>query len=134
MITVEVVVAHLSSLPYAVKVLENDVPDLTSTTIYVSYATIAPQHVPNPLDSMLYNQHGEDLFQTFDIHIVSTISNFSAIWSDIYKLTFGWNPTTGEINDSGFVKGEGGKIGMSNGYMHWIDRWMISFPTLNVAL
>ena len=48
MITVEVVVAYLSSLPCAVKVLENDVPDLTFTTIYVSYATIAPQHFRTP--------------------------------------------------------------------------------------
>ena len=134
MIAVEILVTKLAALSYSVEGAREDVPDLGQTTIYISYATIAPQHIPNPLDNMLLNRRGEDLFQSFDIQIVCPSAEFPVIWSAIYKLMYGWNPTSKEVNAAGFIKGEGGKLGMSNGYMHWVDRWYISFPTLNVAL
>jgi hypothetical protein len=134
MIEIQTLISKLIISNYEITEARETIPDLEFKKIYISYATIAPIRVINPIDNMILNQHGEDLVQTFDIQIVCPTIDFSSVWSSIYSQLYGWNPTSNEVNASGFVKGEGGKLGIVNGNLHWVDRWMISFPTLNVAL
>ena len=138
MIEVQAVVDQISknliSKDYLVAIAREQIPDLDVKAVYVAYATITPQKLPNPFDNALLNYHAENMLQSFDITFVTPVSDFISIWTDVFKTLNRWEPLSSEYNATGFIKAEGGKIGLANGNIHWLDRWMYAFPTVNVNL
>lgn len=121
-----------STTTLVVSEAKENIPDLEGEGVYITYGTIAPKNIPNPLDEVLFENYGENLIQTFDVQIVTSLENFVAIWKTIFVSLNGYNPAPVNYNSAGLIKGEGGKLGISNGYIHWVDRWYISFPTLEI--
>lgn len=106
----------------------------SSHRIYVGYSGITSKDPTAPIEHDLYNLHGEDLVQSFDIQINCLHSNFHTVWVEIYKKLIGWNPYPNlPVNITSFTYAEGGPMGLANGELFWIDRWRIGFPTTNVV-
>lgn len=140
MIPVSTVITRIETLgaSYIVSEAQNREPvyENVSTThrIYVGYAGISSKDPNAPIEKDLYNQHGEDLVQSFDIQINCLNSNFQSVWVAIYQKLVGWHPYTLPANVTGFTYAEGGPMGLVEGNIFWVDRWRIGFPTTNVVL
>lgn len=106
----------------------------TLPVIYVGYANIDSKNPSIPLESTIFNSHGEDLVQTFEVQIVSELASFRTIWINVYKSLIGVNPVAAEANRTGFTYAQGGVMGLSNGLLWHLDRWKIGFPTVNVVI
>lgn len=102
--------------------------------IYVGYHKLNSKNPTVPIEHDLFNQHGEDLVQTFELQIVCEIRNFSTIWKNIYKTLIGWHPDIVELQHTGMTYSEGGVMGLENSRLWHIDRWKIGFPTVNVDM
>lgn len=102
--------------------------------IYVGYYAIDSKNPTIPIEHDLFNQHGEDLVQTFEIQIDCMIEDFEKVWKDIYKSIIGWTPDIQERQHTGFTYAQGGVMGLENSRLWWLDRWKVGFPTTNVEL
>lgn len=102
--------------------------------IYVGYATIDSMDANTPTATGYFLHHGEDLIQSFDIHICTTVANFRTVWINTYRALIGYNPNTLAKNTSGLSYSQGGLMGLEDSKMWWMDRWRINFPTTNVEI
>ena len=102
--------------------------------IYVGYATIDSKDPTTPTATGYFEFHGEDLIQSFDIHICTTVTNFRTVWINTFKALVGYNPNTLAKNTSGLTYAQGGLMGLEDAKMWWMDRWRINFPTTNVEI
>lgn len=137
MIDVNILISKLQAeTTYTVELARVREPELQEITdlpiIYIGYATVDSKNPTSPIEHDLYNLHGEDLVQSFDIQIVCRAENLPTIWKNIYSKLIGYNPTPNENMHSGFTYSQGGVMGLANGNLWWIDRWKIGFPTVNV--
>lgn len=121
---------------FTVEASRNKEPDLQELVnlpiIFVGYASVDSIDPSVPTNHDLYNMHGEDLAQTFDVQIVCQIQDLPTIWKTVYTSLIGFNPQEGQQIHTGFTYAQGGVIGLSNGKLWHVDRWRIDFPTLNV--
>lgn len=98
--------------------------------IYVGFATIESLHPNLPIEKNVFNTHGENLIQSFDISIVCLEQDLTATWIKVYKSLIGKNPNPAERMRTGLTYAQGGKAAISNGKIWHVDRWRIGFPTL----
>jgi hypothetical protein len=121
---------------FKVEAARNKEPDLQELNelpiIFIGYATIDSRDPSIPTGHDLYNMHGEDLAQSFDVQIVCQIQDLPTVWKAVYTSLIGFNPAEGQQIHTGFTYSQGGVMGLSNGKLWHIDRWRIDFPTLNV--
>ncbi len=99
--------------------------------IYVGYSSI-DSRIPNGLQVYTFlDLHGEELTQSFDIHIVCNKEELPQLFKDTHKALVGKIPS-GTIVDGTTVLNfaQGGLIGKNNGTVHWLNRYRIGFPTL----
>lgn len=99
--------------------------------IYVGYASI-DSRVPSGLQSYSFlDLHGEELTQSFDIHIVCNKEDLPQIFKDVHTALVGKIPV-GVADSRATVLNfaQGGLIGKNNGIVHWLNRYRIGFPTL----
>jgi len=142
MLDVQLVVNKIKAFPatslYTVehsRIKEPALSELTSLPIiYVGYHTIDSKNPTVPIEHDLFNQHGEDLVQTFEVQIVCEVKNFSTIWKNVYKSLIGWHPDVVELQHTGMTYAQGGVMGLENSRLWHLDRWKIGFPTVNVDM
>ena len=117
---------------------EPNIQELTALpTVFVGYSSIDATNPNAPIAYDLFNAHGEDLVQTFDVLIACETANLPVVWRNVYTSLIGKHPTlslSSTASTSGLTYGQGGVIGLSNGKLWWIDRYRIGFPTTNVLL
>ena len=102
------------------------------TVIYVGYHSMTSKNPNAPIDLMLFNAHGEDIEQLFDIHIDTTIENLPTVWRAIYTAITDYTPIgliSSQASVSGFCYTQSGLVGLTNGRIVWLDRWRIGFPS-----
>ena len=122
--------AYTVSLP---RTREFDLQELYELPlIYVGYSAIDSKHPTSPIEYDLFNQHGEDLVQTFDVQIVCRVTELTTIWKNVYTSLIGFNPSPNEEIRSGLTYGQGGVMGLANSNLWWLDRWRLGFPTVFV--
>lgn len=139
MIDIQVVVDRLKSqLSYTVELsrdTEINTQDLsTLPIIYVGYASLDTKN-PNAAIALSYlDENGEDMVQTFDLKIVSTIADLSVVVRNVHKAINGFTPIPSDNTSftSCFSFAQGGVIGLSNGKIWWVSRYRIGMPTINV--
>jgi hypothetical protein len=137
MISEEALITFLQAQPttkdYIIEVAENVLENWQETDelpiIYVGYATLDSKFPNQPIESTIFNRHGENIVQTFELHIVCASADFRDTWVDLYNALIGENPEPSEKIHSGFTYAQGGKMGRSNGKIYHIDLWRIGFPT-----
>lgn len=116
-----------------VSLAEDTIPNLQDIVdlpqIFAGYASIDSKDPNVPIEHTLFNTNGEDLVQTFEIHIISSRAAFRATWITLYNTLIGWNPIPLEKYHSGFTYAFGGKMGRSHGKIIHVDAWRIGFPT-----
>jgi hypothetical protein len=135
MIDLEVIIDRLrETTDYTISQARAKEPELTGNLpiIYVGYHTIDSKNTTSAIDLDIYNLHGENLVQSFDIQIGCKQVDLSAIWMDVYKQLIGWNPKPSEAIYSSFTYERGGIMGLSNDSCFWLDRWIIGFPSLDI--
>ena len=138
MINIQVLIARLKAeTNYKIELARVREPELQEILdlpiLYVGYATIDSKNPSTPIEYNVFNTHGEDLVQSFDIQIVCKPADLETIWKTVYTKLIGWNPIGQEVHHSGFTYAQGGVMGLANGNLWWIDRWRIGFPTLEVT-
>jgi hypothetical protein len=138
MIDVQVLITKLKAeTNYTVELARVREPELQEVVdlpiIYIGYASIDSKNPSAPIEHTLFNTHGENLVQSFDIQIVCKSSDLPTIWKTIYTKLITWNPEPLEQYHSGFTYSQGGVMGLANGNLWWLDRWKIGFPTLEVT-
>lgn len=128
------VVTLLSSLPYSVTLTKGKEIELTEEVapakIFVGYGHIVAKNASNAIAYDIYDAHGENLTQYFDIQIVCSRSELPVVWKAVYAALIGNNPQPLEADRSGFTLAESGPMGFSNSSIWWISRWIIGFPTV----
>lgn len=142
MLDVQLVIDKIKSFPatslYTVEHSRIKEPALTELSnlpiIYVGYHSIDSKNPTVPIEHDLFNQHGEDLVQTFEIQIVCEVQTFSTIWKNVYKSLIGWHPDVVELQHTGMTYAQGGVMGLENSRLWNLDRWKIGFPTVNVDM
>ena len=105
--------------------------------VFVGYSSIDATNSNAPIAYDLFNNHGEDLIQTFDILIACETVNLPVVWRNVYTSLIGKHPTLGyssTASTSGLTYSQGGVMGLSNGKLWWIDKYKVGFPTTNVLL
>ena len=125
------------TVEYAKNILVNLENLIDLPKIYIGYATIDSTNPNAPIEHDTYSTHGEDLVQSFDIHIICLVENYPEIWRNVYSVLIGQHPTatlSGQASTSGLTYGQGGVVGLSNGKQWTTDRWRIGFPTFNVLV
>ena len=115
------------------KLARDTLPNMQDETelpvIYCTYATVDSKDPNVPIESSIFKSHGEDLVQTFEVHILDTLDNFRATWVLLFNNLTGKNIDPDEVYYSGFTYAQGGKMGLSNGKIVWVDLWRIGFST-----
>lgn len=104
-------------------------------TIYLGYSGIQAKNPNAAIASDIYSTHGEDITQTFDIHIVTTIEDLPTVWQAVYMALVGKTPTSivsSPASVSGFTYAQGGVLGLGNGKIWHLDKYVIALPTDNV--
>jgi hypothetical protein len=139
MIDVFTVIDRLrTETPYKIELAKDTLPNLQELRelpiIFVNYYTIEPRFPNIPLESSIFDTHGENLIQTFEVHIVCDIKNFREVWIKHYNALIGWNPIAEEVRHSGFTYAQSGKMGLSNGKYWEAILWRIGFPTTTQLL
>jgi len=99
---------------------------------YVGFRGIDSNNPTTPESFSNYEQNGENLIQTFDVHICCESTDLPVIWRKIYKSLSGKNPIPAEAQFSSITYQQGGVIGIENARLWWLDRWAVQFPSLNV--
>lgn len=77
----------------------------------------------------------QDLSFVFYTQFTCNLADFPTFWDSIYAVVTNWIPTfTAPDQDytATFLE-EGGKKGMANGRIWWIDYWQIDFPRVQNA-
>lgn len=98
--------------------------------IYVGYSSIDSTTPNAEVAYDFLHQHGENLIQSFDIHIVCNKEDLPDIFKAVHGALVGKIPV-GQVNDTiSLTFALGGLIGKNNGIIHWLSRYKISFPTL----
>ena len=142
MLKVQLVIDKIKAFPacatYSVqhsRIKEPQLAELTTLPIiFVAYHTVNSKNPSTPLAADLFNQHGEDLTQVFEIQIACETVNFDTIWKNVYKSLIGWHPDVLEMQHTGMTYIQGGVMGLENGRLWWLDRWGINFPLTNVDM
>ncbi|MCX6733061.1 MAG: hypothetical protein NTV98_05995 [Candidatus Roizmanbacteria bacterium] len=98
--------------------------------VYVGFATIDSIYPEKPLATSMFNVHGEDLTQSFDITMVCKETALVNLWTSVYSSLIGQNPSADERPRTGLTYVQGGKVAITNGKIWHMDRWRIGFPTL----
>jgi len=128
------VMTLLSSLPYTVSLAKGKEMELTEEyappKIFVGYGNVSSRNPTAPIDFDIYDAHGENLVQYFDIQVVCNRSDLPTVWKAVYAALIGKNPIPLETDRSGFTLAESGPMGFSNSSIWWISRWIIGFPTI----
>lgn len=136
MTSIDDIIDLLAGIPYTVEKTREEQPDLIEIldlpVIYVGYSTLHAKDPTDVLDSNVYNMHGEDLVQGFDIQIVTTTDDLPTVWKTVYNSLIGKNPTPSEVTRSGLTYNKGGVMGIANGRLWWLDKYNLAFPTLDV--
>jgi hypothetical protein len=140
MIDIQIILDKLSSdLLYTVELSRDREPNLQEIVelpiIYVAYSSEQMANPNAPIAYDIYSEHGEDIIQTFEIKIVSTISDFYLVWREVYKSLIGYTPTptlASIASTSGMTYRQGAVMGLSNGKLWHLALWNIGFPTTNV--
>ncbi len=104
--------------------------------VYVGYATM-DSRTPNAAIAYSYlEEHGENLIQSFDVKIVSTVENFSPVWINVYRAlnTYMSDGLGATSFTTGLTYAQGGVLGLSNGKIWHVDRWRIGLPTVNTLI
>ena len=104
-------------------------------TIYLGYASIQAKNPNAAIAFDIYSTHGEDITQTFDIHIVTLVEDLPAVWQAVYTALVGKTPisiVSSPASVSGFTYAQGGVLGLSNGRIWHLDKYVIGLPTDNV--
>lgn len=102
--------------------------------IYVGYGGMDSMTPNGAVAYDFLHQHGENLNQFFDIHIVCNKEELPEIFITIHKALAGVVPA-GQVYDTiGLTFSQGGLIGKNNGIIHWLSRYRVCFPTLYVLL
>lgn len=141
MVTLEELIARLNNQLNVVnnlnyKVEYSRVKELTLSEIpmlpiiYVGYLDLNSKNPTIPIEHDIYNLHGEDLVQTFQTQIVTTVENFPTVWRNVFKALIAWNPKDPGLLHTSLTYKSGGMVGLENSRMWWLDRWSIGFPTL----
>lgn len=142
MVSLETLINYLRSSPelekYVIEPARIKEPVLTELedlpVIYIGYESIDSENPTTPLANDLYNQHGEDLFQTFQVQICAESCKFPIVWKEVYRALIGWHPDVIELQHTGFTYRQGGVMGIENSRLWWVDRWTIGFPLTNVEI
>ena len=133
MISLDTLVTRLALTGYTVKLSRDKEIDLQEQTelpiIYVGYHTIDSKNPNQPLAYDTYDLNGENLVQSFSLHIVCSQTTFPAVWKAVYKKLIGWNPVPAESLHTSFTYVQGGVMLLSNSKFYWVDIWRIGFPT-----
>ena len=139
MIQQEDIITHLDTqLTYTIlparerQIVLSDLSELP--LIYVGYATIDSMDANTPTATGYFLHHGEDLIQSFDVHICCETSFFRTVWINVYRELIGYNPNEPAKNTAGLSYSQGGMMGLEDNKMWWMDRWRINFPTTNVLI
>ena len=129
---------------YVIEKARQQQPDLQEIlnlpVIYVGYSEIKNSNPESILSYDILNQHGENLTQTFDISICSTLEDLSIVWKTIYSTFMNENEDiladgiSGIGSTSSFSYLQGAVMGLSNSKIWHLDRWAINFPTIPVIL
>ena len=101
--------------------------------VYVGYATMDSRNPNAAIAYSFLEEHGENLIQSFDVKIVSTVENFSPVWINVYRAlnTYMSDRTGATSFTTGLTYAQGGILGLSNGKIWHVDRWRIGLPTTN---
>jgi hypothetical protein len=141
MITLDWVKGLLETTGYSIEYTRDKEPNtqelLSLPVVYVGYASLDSTNPNAPIAYDLFNLHGEDLVQSFDVLTVCEVENLHTVWRKLYSSLIGKHPTlslSSTASTSGLTYAQGGVIGLSNGKLWWLDRWKIGFPTTNVLL
>lgn len=135
MIDLNVIITRLQqTTDYTIVPARAKEPELTGNLpiLYIGYRTIDSKNPRDAIAYDVYNLHGEDLLQSFDIQIACKQVDLPIIWMNVYKQLIGWNPKPNEAIHSSFTYERGGMMGLSNDSCFWLDRWIIGFPTLDI--
>jgi hypothetical protein len=99
--------------------------------IYVGYSPI-DSRVPGSMQAYSFlDLHGEELTQSFDVHIVCNKEDLSQVFLNVHGALVGKIPTgLAEARSTVLNFAQGGLIGKNNGTVHWLSRYRIGFPTL----
>jgi len=82
-------------------------------------------------NSNIFTEHGENLIETFEIHIQDTPENLYKSWRNVAKSINGVNPYDHNEQNSIIFYKEGHIQGYEQGQIRWLDYWNLSFPSLN---
>jgi hypothetical protein len=137
MIDISTLISRLqATTAYTVTHARAKEPDLTDADnlpiIYIGYSSVTSKNPSAPIEHDLYNMYGEDLVQSFDIHIVCKQADLVTIWKNVYKNLIGYYPVATEESHTGLTYSQGGVVGISNDNLWWLDRYNIGFPTVAV--
>lgn len=104
--------------------------DYRLPVIFVGYSTIDSKTPSAAVAYDFLHQHGENLIQSFDIHLVCNKEDLPTLFIDVHKALAGKVPV-GQVQDSiGLTFAQGGLIGKNNEICYWLSRYRIDFPTL----
>lgn len=118
----------------AVTPAKEKVPVLTegAARVTLGYYDLNSQSPTEPLANNKFNQAAENLIQGFDLQIDCNSLDLPVVWRALHKAIIGQNTQPLEEEFSGLTYGTGGLIGLSQGRIHWLDRWRVDFPTINL--
>lgn len=133
MIDVQTVIDYLTAnTSYNIKVATDVLPNIQEVAalpeVYVGYSTIKAKDLHRPLELNVLNSNGENLVQSFEIHIVCPVAMFHSVWITVFKTLVTWNPEPTERMHTGFTYTEGGKMGSNVRFWH-VDVYAVGFPT-----
>ena len=109
--------------------------DIELPIIFVGYGTIDSEYPGAPISYNYLDLHGENLTQSFDIHLVCTKASLPVLFKDVHTALVGKYPV-GFTSDptTSITFAQGGLIGKNNGNIHWLNRYRIGFPTINTLI
>lgn len=122
----------LTPLGYTVELAQQREPNLTDLedlpVLYLGYRAIDSTATKGYNN---YQQGGEDLTQIFEVHICCEATHLPTIWRRVHKALLGKSTQTAEEQFTSITYEKGGVIGIENGRLWWLDRWMVQFPSFN---
>lgn len=110
--------------------IEEDVLPKTS----IGHFLIQSETASAPGANVLQHELGENLIESFEIHIQDLPENLFTTWRKVHNALVGKNPFTVREQNSIISYKEGTISGYENGQIKWIDIYALSFPSLNPYL
>lgn len=143
MISLKVIYDRLKSkTSYTIEYAKDKEPNIQELTalpiVTVGYAGLDSKSPNLPIEHDIYNLHGENLVQSFDIISICDSTKpdtLAAMVRNIHGALVGYTPTVSIASlqgVSGLTYSQGGVIGLVNSKIIWLDRYKIGFPTIDV--